>query len=151
MSGATQRRGRVAFAIAVLAVTSCSSFEPSGEHAMTPPAEYREWFAKTQACSGLTGNFDRIKWYIVDGQDFDCPSGKCVGRWNDDHTIFVARAYSENEMVVRHEILHDLIGHPDPPFGNPCPLTWETWHGDDSTVAGPATGRVVAMKHPNID
>jgi hypothetical protein len=121
---------------------------------MTPPADYRVWFEKTQACSGLTGNFDRIKWYIVDGQDFDCPSGKCVGRWNDDHTIYIARAYSGNEMVVRHEILHDLIGHPghpDPPFGNPCPLTWETWHGDDSTVAGPATGRLVAIHHPNID
>jgi hypothetical protein len=154
MSAGTQRRGLVALALGILSVASCSSFEPTGDHSMTPPAEYRVWFEKTQACSGLTGDFDRIKWYVVDGQDFDCPSGKCVGRWNDDHTIYVARAYSENEMVVRHEILHDLIGHPghpDPPFGNPCPLTWATWHGDDSTVAGPATGRVVAVKHPNID
>jgi hypothetical protein len=33
-------------------------------------------------------------------------------------------------MVVRHEMLHELMrraGHPNPPFGNGCPLTWETW------------------------
>jgi hypothetical protein len=33
-------------------------------------------------------------------------------------------------MVVRHEMLHDLMrrsGHPNPPFGSGCPLTWETW------------------------
>jgi hypothetical protein len=35
-------------------------------------------------------------------------------------------------MVVRHEMLHDLIGrsgHPNPPFGEGCPLTWATWNG----------------------
>jgi hypothetical protein len=37
-----------------------------------------------------------------------------------------------DEMVVRHEMLHDLLGrpgHPDPPFGSGCPLTWATWNG----------------------
>jgi hypothetical protein len=47
-----------------------------------------------------------------------------------------------NEMVVRHEMLHDLLdraGHPDPPFGNPCPLTWATWQGDlVATTSSPA-------------
>jgi hypothetical protein len=35
-------------------------------------------------------------------------------------------------MVVRHEMLHDMIGmpgHPAPPFGLGCPLTWDTWDG----------------------
>jgi hypothetical protein len=78
-----------------------------------------------------------------------------VGRWNSDHSIFISRAWVDNEMVVRHEILHDLIGHPghpDPPFGNPCPLTWATWRGSDTTSAGtPLTGRVVGTGMPNID
>jgi len=150
----SQARSFLPLSVAVVTLAACSPFEPAGDHPMHPPEEYRAWFDKTRACSGLSGDFDRIRWFVVDGDEFDCPSGKCVGRWNDDHTIFISRAYTENEMVVRHEILHDLIGHPghpDPPFGNPCPLTWETWHGDDSTVAGPATGRVVAMNHPNID
>ncbi len=36
-------------------------------------------------------------------------------------------------MVVRHEMLHELLqrgGHPTPPFGSGCPLTWATWPGD---------------------
>ncbi len=35
-------------------------------------------------------------------------------------------------MVVRHEMLHELLqrgGHPTPPFGSGCPLTWATWPG----------------------
>ena len=150
-------RPRVPRALIVAAFTligACSSFTPANDRAFTPPAEYRAWFEKTQACSGLKGDYDRIQWYVIPGTEFDCPGGKCVGRWNTDHTIYISESWTENEMVVRHEMLHDLIGrpgHPDPPFGNPCPLTWATWHGDDSTVAGPATGRVVAVKHPNID
>jgi hypothetical protein len=47
-----------------------------------------------------------------------------------------------DEMVVRHEMLHDLLsrpGHPDPPFGKGCPLTWNTWHGG---AAGLSAARV---------
>jgi hypothetical protein len=124
---------------------------------MTPPDFYRAWFAKTEACSGITGDFDRIKWFEVPGNEFDCPSGQCVGRWNTDHSIFISQAWTDNEMVVRHEMLHDLIGHPghpDPPFGSPCPLTWATWRGgsgDTTSAAPPATGRLVGMGMPNID
>jgi hypothetical protein len=149
-------RASHALVVAVVAFAGCSSFTPTNDHSFAPPAEYRKWFDETQACSGLKGSFDRIKWYTIEGTDFDCPSGRCVGRWNDDHSIFVASAWVDNELVVRHEMLHDLIGHPghpDPPFGSPCPLTWATWHSDDSTVAATPTvsGRVAALGHPNID
>ncbi|HEX5388028.1 MAG TPA: hypothetical protein VFW66_15105 [Gemmatimonadales bacterium] len=142
-------------ALAAATVAGCSSFEPTGDHRIAPPAEYRAWFAETQACSGLKGNFDRIEWYEVDGGSFDCPGGKCVGRWNANHRIFIASDYLESEMVVRHEMLHELIGHPghpDPPFGNPCPLTWESWraaHGDSASAFG--VGRLVGMPLPRID
>jgi hypothetical protein len=49
-----------------------------------------------------------------------------------------------DEMVVRHEMLHDLLGrpgHPDPPFGVGCPLTWESWNGG-------STGLNVARVRP---
>jgi hypothetical protein len=49
-------------------------------------------------------------------------------------------------MVVRHEMLHDLMrrsGHPDPPFGNGCPLTWETWLS--SPEAAPAPGAIPSL------
>ena len=98
-----------------------------------PPAEYRAWFTSTEACSGLSGEFDRLRFYRVPGAEFPCPSGTCVARWTDDHHIYVAENYLTDEMVVRHEMLHDLIGqpgHPDPPFGpSGCGLTWNSWSG----------------------
>ena len=88
---------------------------------------------KTQACSGLSGDFDRVDWSLVAGHSFPCASGNCAGHWEPGHRIYLAEDFAMNEMVVRHEMLHDLLGragHPDPPFGNPCPLTWASWQGD---------------------
>jgi hypothetical protein len=79
---------------------------------------------------------------MVPGNSFPCKSGKCAGHWEPGHTIYLAEDWTTNEMVVRHEMLHDLLdraGHPDPPFGNPCPLTWATWHGDQAPTLRPLT------------
>lgn len=104
---------------------------------MEPPAIYREWWARTEACSGLSGDFDRVEWLVVRGESFECRSGQCVGHWQPSHHIYIAESWVENEMVVRHEMLHDLLnggGHPDPPFGEGCPLTWATWPGTPSAA-----------------
>lgn len=109
---------------------------------MTPPDVYQEWWAKTEACSGLRGDFDRVRWSVVAGPSFPCASGKCAGHWEPGHLIYLADAWRTNEMVVRHEMLHDLLdrsGHPDPPFGNPCTLTWATWKGDRTPTLEPLT------------
>jgi hypothetical protein len=119
----------------LLAALACG-FDPAGDKAMDPPAVYRDWWAKTEACSGLSGDFDRIQWQVVPGHSFSCASGACAGHWEAGHEIFIAHDWTQNEMVVRHEMLHDLLnrsGHPDPPFGVGCPLTWATWNG---SVAG---------------
>lgn len=50
------------------------------------------------------------------------------------HVIFLATDWKMYEMVVRHEMPPKLIGHrghPNPPFGEGCRLTWETWGGYD--------------------
>lgn len=117
-------------------------FDPVGEVPFDPPAEYRAWWAATEACSGRRGDFDRVRWFVIEGEGFQCPSGRCAGHWEDDHTIYLASAWTRSELVVRHEILHDLIGrpgHPDPPFGRGCGLTWETWRdgGDGAGSVSP--------------
>jgi hypothetical protein len=119
---------------ALLALAACG-FDPGDDSPMTPPAVYRQWWAKTEACSGLSGDFDRVQWSVIPGYGFKCSSGTCAGHWEPDHKIYLAQDWTTNEMVVRHEMLHDLVGHrghPDPPFGSPCPLTWATWKGDPS-------------------
>ncbi len=123
------RRVRVP-ALAFATLLAACGFDPAGSQSWEPPAVYREWWAATEACSGLTGSFDRVEWLIVPGESFECSSGQCVGHWGPDHKIFLASDWTSHEMVVRHEILHELMrrsGHPNPPFGHGCPLTWDTW------------------------
>ena len=128
-------RDRSTLVAFVLLLGACG-FDPAGSEPWEPPAVYREWWQKTQACSGLSGNFDRVEWMIVPGESFTCSSGQCVGHWDPGHKIFLASNWSMHEMVVRHEMLHDLMrrsGHPSPPFGHGCPLTWETWPSSQAT------------------
>lgn len=132
-------------AVALAAFLPACGFDPAGSQPWEPPAIYREWWEATEACSGLSGSFDRVEWMIVPGESFACRSGQCVGHWDGDHRIFLAEEWTAHEMVVRHEMLHDLMrrsGHPNPPFGDGCPLTWETW---DAPGFGPAPAGVVPL------
>jgi hypothetical protein len=124
-----RRSARLLSLFLAAGLTGCG-FDIAGEEPMQPPAVYREWWSKTEACSGLTGDFDRVEWLVVPGHSFSCASGRCAGHWQSSHQIYIAGDWTMNELVVRHEMLHDLLGrsgHPNPPFGQGCPLTWETW------------------------
>ncbi len=132
------RPRRFIFLLGTLALLGGCGFDVAGEQPMAAPDVYRLWWDKTEACSGLSGDFDRVEWLVVPGHGFTCSSGQCAGHWESDHRIFIAQDWAQNEMVVRHEMLHDLLGrpgHPNPPFGHGCPLTWETWRGYDSTAS----------------
>jgi hypothetical protein len=121
----------------LIAVSSCG-FDPKGDVPMDPPPIYQDWWGKPEACSGLHGNFDRVSWSVIEGPSFPCSSGQCAGHWNNDHHIFLAGDWAMDEMVVRHEMLHDMIGqagHPAPPFGKGCPLTWSTWNGGAANLS----------------
>lgn len=118
----------------------CGSLEPS-EPALPPlavrieaPAVYHQWFAATSACSGLAGAPEVIEWYVVPGAStFRVDGADRVGMWqrtSGRSQIVIAGAYQHHEMVVRHEILHHLIGqagHPAELFEERCPLTWDRW------------------------
>jgi hypothetical protein len=131
----TPIRLRQLLAGVVLGLAGCG-FDPEGDVPMNPPAVYREWWAKTEACSGISKPFEQVRWYEIEGEGFPCPSGTCAGRWQKEHTIYLASRWAQHEMVVRHEMLHALIGEPGHPpelFEQACPLTWTTWPGAAST------------------
>ena len=114
--------------------TSAPESLPAGAIPLAAPQIYREWFVRTEACSGLSGAFDRVQWLVVPGvETFETDAGPKVGLWvrrGDRHYIVLAGNYQQHEMVVRHEMLHSLIaasGHPGDLFSNRCNLTWETW------------------------
>jgi hypothetical protein len=124
--------------ISMLATDGCGNFEPPRDAPLAPPATYATWWQATEACSGLHGDFAAVDWYVVPGTQFDCPTGTCVGRWESNGRIYLAAGAVMDEQVVRHEMLHALIGrpgHPDPPFGKGCGLLWTTWSGRPASDA----------------
>jgi hypothetical protein len=129
------KAGTLSLAIlAACAPTGPSSPVPPGAVPMAAPAVYAEWFQRTEECAGLEGRLQRIEWYVVPGVEaFETEAGPKVGMWTRQggrEWIVVAGNYEGHEMVVRHEMLHSLLGvhgHPDDYFGQRCQLTWETW------------------------
>lgn len=91
------------------------------------PIQYATWWNMTEACSGLSGNFDAVSWYTIpvdslggfsyEGSEFD-------GLWfiDGDRIYLAANAVSKGS-VVRHEMLHALLqshGHPVEYFVTRC-------------------------------
>jgi hypothetical protein len=107
---------------------------PAQAQQVLPPDEYRTWWSETEACAGRSGDIDQIAWYLVpDAETFDSKSGLKVGLWThsgEGVRIVIAGNYADNELVVRHEMLHALLdreGHPAEYFETRCHLTWQTW------------------------
>jgi len=132
--------------------SACTSLAPSafnlpaGAVQIATPAVYREWFERTESCSGKTGDFAAVQFYVVPGvETFPTEEGSKVGEWISDgssHRVIIAGNYRDHEMVVRHELLHTLLrqsGHPDEYFVSRCRLTWESWNSG-SGVVGPGVG-----------
>lgn len=124
-----------------LGLSGCAALAPSqavmpeGAVPVAAPAVYREWYQRTEACSGRTGNLDAVQFYVVPGvETFETRDGPQVGVWigeGGSHRIVIAGNYQGHEMVVRHELLHTLLrqaGHPEEYFVSRCRLTWESWN-----------------------
>lgn len=115
---------------------------PAGAEPLVAPTEYQAWFSKTEACSGATGNYGHIEWYVVPGvRTFETDIGEKTGLWirqGKHMQIIIAGEYTARELVVRHEMLHAILnraGHPPEYFVDKCHLTWESWaeaHGNDA-------------------
>ena len=136
--------------LAVLASTGslilgCASLEPvsplpAGAVEFEAPAAYAVWWESTEACAGLSGHMADVTWYLVPGvSTFPTESGDKVGLWSKSRLgtrIIIAGNYRDHELVVSHEILHELLGregHPDDYFRQRCHLTWDTF--DQQAVA----------------
>jgi len=130
-------------------VSACSSLAPhesslpAGAVPVTALAVYRDWARRTQSCSGLSADLSTVEWYVVPGvETFSTEAGYKVGMWireSGQNRIVIAGNYQAHEMVVRHEMLHALLGHDGHPtqyFVDRCHLTWESWSESDGTAPG---------------
>lgn len=107
---------------------------PADARAMSMPPQYREWWSRTEHCSGETGALGRIEWFLVPGvSTFMAEGRERVALWTHSSAgmrIVIAGAYAADELIVRHEMLHALLdqeNHPAMYFVTRCRLTWATW------------------------
>jgi len=114
---------------AALAALGCldPSAPPSGTYRFTPPAEYQVLWASVEACSGLRGEFARFHWLLVPGRVIRFGNENLNGVWKSPHSIYLTETAAVDSaggyFTVRHEMLHDLIGHPGhPPVFATCHL-----------------------------
>lgn len=94
-----------------LLVTACLArpFEPASARPLTPAAVYATWWQRMETCAGITALLDRIEWYEVPGDQFATPDGPRWGWWAPPHTIYIATTHLQDEWLVEHEMLHDLL------------------------------------------
>lgn len=122
---------------------------PAGATPYVAPAVYARWWAQTAACSGLRGDLSAYRWYAVPGEVLTLPGGRRAAAYSQvsDRRIIVAERFREDGSVVRHEMLHALLGttegeghaaHPPIYFQGRC----EGW------VACPAVGCLDAGPSP---
>ena len=118
------RLARVAF-FTLVALTGCAAFwNPYGNEAAPPRdaiplyGDYKLWWQDTENCSGLLGDFRRVRWYAMKGESFEFQGFQLLGAaFPKRRVIVLALGSVLDSMVIRHEILHLLASpethHPD--------------------------------------
>ena len=117
------------FLAATASTVAChDAFSPStaigGAIAIPAPPSYQQWWHDVEKCSAITGDFARVTWYAVPNvTTFPYRGQEDYGYWWATHDIVIAGGSISDSMVVRHEMLHDLLGtgtHPDEYFLYKC-------------------------------
>lgn len=119
--------------LAVLVLVSCACpTVPNGAQAFTPPSGYRLLWQQVEACSGRTGNFAAIHWFVVPNDALPDDAGVLrSGRWASGHTIYLIHDVVGHVdrpppwgpwamLRVKHEMLHDLAGPDHGPVFDTC-------------------------------
>lgn len=123
---------RLAWLFAAALFASCTSPAPTAPASLadatpfTPPAWYAHTYASMQQCSGLQGDFARVKWYHVTGSRVVAPDSggyAAAVTYPSLHTIILADFYASDTVVVEHEVMHeltDVLTHPAQWFDGRC-------------------------------
>jgi hypothetical protein len=128
---------------ALLVLAACG-FDPEGDSPMTPPAVYREWWAKTEACSGREGDMRAVAFFAVDAPDGAIRLGREVahGWWvREGNRIYLPASALSDEWLVRHEMLHALLqrgSHPTREFVTACHVASAAVWRDSTLSVDPA-------------
>src|SRR5512139_3910344 len=100
---ALRRLVRAALVPAVVAgctPTGPSESLPTGAVPLAAPAVYRDWFARTESCSGLSGSLDQVQVLVLPRlatfETHAAPKGALCRRRGGQHYIVIAGAYLQH-------------------------------------------------------
>jgi hypothetical protein len=117
----------LAVAVVLTGAIACTQAvgPPAGSRQFNPPARYKAWWRLTESCSGLSGDFSKVRWYRVPNSDSFSLEGSTVnGAWYaDGNRIALGDSEVNNGALVRHEMLHALLrngNHPRNQFLGNC-------------------------------
>ena len=89
---------------------------PQSAQPLTPLDMYATWWQATEDCAGVSGQMSRVRWFVVPESDsFVYRGDRYDGYWWQVHWITLASARVDDAAIVRHEMLHDLLGRGDHP------------------------------------
>ncbi len=144
---ASSVRTRLGIPVLLLALGACTAPTepqfPAGAVALDVQPHFALWWRMTQACSGLRGDLGAVRWYVQPGvETLDVPGdgGRYGGYWwaIGNRILLTEKAVADG-WLVRHEMLHALIGragHPREEFIDRCGGI-VTCSGDCRREAGP--------------
>ena len=99
----------------VATAAACSTgvgIELQNPRPLDPPPMYSDWWADLASCSGRSGDMTRIEWWQA--TSITVNKQIVLGQWERPHRITLVDFYVENEDIVKHEMVHDLLdGDPD--------------------------------------
>jgi hypothetical protein len=94
---------------------------PSGAVEVNPPPVYSTWWNQMQQCSGRSGDFSSVRWFLV--PSVGSLQGHPAAYYLGTNSIVLAEDYKEVAEVVRHEELHAILqdaSHPSEFFVDKC-------------------------------
>jgi hypothetical protein len=101
--------------LSMLAMAACESgpSAPDDPVQFEPPGIYRLWYRQAEACRGLDGDYELLRFYLVSDEGDHLALGirGAVGRWSQPHRIYVLQGYELDEPTVKHEMLHDILSY----------------------------------------
>jgi len=125
---------RSALFLTLLAIAGCDPIIgpeytlPPDAVPMEPGESYALWYAQAEACAGVDGDFDAVRWFEVPGERWWDPLRQqyAIATWRRPHDIYITTANLDDEYVVKHEVIHDLLrggATYDPRFGDCSRIT----------------------------
>jgi hypothetical protein len=84
---------------------------PTSYRLPVPDSGWVSFYQELEDCFGVKGNFEKIQFNIVNGDDFACwEHSRCIGLWVIPHQIYFSDLALLSTRHVKHELAHDILG-----------------------------------------